>query len=178
MADFCFSFCSIGSSYRAKSCFGTIRYSESLYALFSIGGLYHLISGRNNIVVLWFALSGFARSNGVINAVRVWVDVAKKPDAVLWRPTSEMRTIEEALSSNMTWPADKILKGLNGGSFSIIDHCFEDGSLSYRLNSGDDFFVRAFSPDGLFTSQFHLAFCQDGLFPSDLSLSSQVAVTT
>ncbi|EXB97336.1 hypothetical protein L484_024198 [Morus notabilis] len=36
------------------------QYSESLYALFSIGGLYHLISGRNNIVILWFALSGFA----------------------------------------------------------------------------------------------------------------------
>ncbi|XP_024026152.1 uncharacterized protein LOC21406945 [Morus notabilis] len=44
------------------------QYSESLYALFSIGGLYHLISGRNNIVILWFALSGFARYNGVINA--------------------------------------------------------------------------------------------------------------
>ena len=45
------------------------------------------------------------------NAVRVWVDVAKHPDAFLWRPTSEMSTIEEAISSNVAWPADKILKG-------------------------------------------------------------------
>jgi len=29
----------------------------------------------------------------------------------LWRPTSEMSTIEEAISSNVAWPADKILKG-------------------------------------------------------------------
>ena len=45
------------------------------------------------------------------NAVRVRVDVAKHPDAFLWRPTSEMSTIEEAISSNVAWPADKILKG-------------------------------------------------------------------
>ncbi|XP_024021335.1 uncharacterized protein LOC21409630 isoform X3 [Morus notabilis] len=43
--------------------------------------------------------------------VRVWVDVAKKPDAFLWRPTSDMSTIEEAISSNVAWPANKILKG-------------------------------------------------------------------
>ncbi|KAH7532312.1 hypothetical protein FEM48_Zijuj04G0006600 [Ziziphus jujuba var. spinosa] len=44
------------------------RYSESLYALFSVGGLYHLISGKNSIAVLWLALSGCARSNGILNA--------------------------------------------------------------------------------------------------------------
>lgn len=44
------------------------RYSESLYALFSVGGCYYLVSGANNIAVLWLALSGFARSNGVLNA--------------------------------------------------------------------------------------------------------------
>lgn len=44
------------------------RYSESLYSLFSLGGLYHLIAGSNNIAVLWFALSGCARANGVLNA--------------------------------------------------------------------------------------------------------------
>ncbi|KAK0579933.1 hypothetical protein LWI29_033674 [Acer saccharum] len=43
-------------------------YSESLYALFSVGGLYYLISGAKNIAVLWLALSGCARSNGVRNA--------------------------------------------------------------------------------------------------------------
>ena len=46
-----------------------------------------------------------------LNAVRVWVEVAKHLDAFLWRPTSEMSTIEEAISSNVAWPADKILKG-------------------------------------------------------------------
>lgn len=44
------------------------RYSESLYALFSIGGLYHLLSGTSNVAVLWFALSGCARANGILNA--------------------------------------------------------------------------------------------------------------
>ena len=44
------------------------RYTESLYALLSLGGLYSLISGASNVAVLWFALSGCARSNGVLNA--------------------------------------------------------------------------------------------------------------
>ncbi len=44
------------------------RYSESLYALFSVGGLYYLVSGGNTIAVLCLALSGCARSNGVLNA--------------------------------------------------------------------------------------------------------------
>lgn len=44
------------------------RYSESLYALLSIGGLYSFIHGANNTATLWFALSGAARSNGVLNA--------------------------------------------------------------------------------------------------------------
>ena len=44
------------------------RYTESLYALFSIGGVYYLMSGANNFPVLWLAVSGSARSNGVLNA--------------------------------------------------------------------------------------------------------------
>lgn len=44
------------------------RYSESLYALFSFGGLYYLVTGGNTIAVVSFALSGWARSNGVLNA--------------------------------------------------------------------------------------------------------------
>ncbi|MCD7465015.1 hypothetical protein HAX54_000407 [Datura stramonium] len=43
-------------------------YTESMYALCSIGGLYYLMIGSNNIGTLWLALSGFARSNGVLNA--------------------------------------------------------------------------------------------------------------
>ncbi|TYJ95916.1 Plant transposase [Cucumis melo var. makuwa] len=42
------------------------------------------------------------------HAIRVWVDVAKKPNAYLWRPTSEMTCIEEALGSTVTWPSDKV----------------------------------------------------------------------
>lgn len=44
------------------------RYSESLYAVLSIVGLYHLLSGANNVATLCFALSGAARSNGMLNA--------------------------------------------------------------------------------------------------------------
>uniref|UniRef100_A0A9I9E3Q3 DUF8039 domain-containing protein n=1 Tax=Cucumis melo TaxID=3656 RepID=A0A9I9E3Q3_CUCME len=42
------------------------------------------------------------------HAIRVWVDVAKKPNAYLWRPTSEMTCIEEALGSTVAWPSDKV----------------------------------------------------------------------
>ncbi|CAN6555923.1 unnamed protein product [Malus baccata var. baccata] len=44
------------------------RYSETLFTFFSVGGLYHLISGKDVIAVLWFALSGFSRSHGVLSA--------------------------------------------------------------------------------------------------------------
>ncbi|XP_010458601.1 PREDICTED: GPI mannosyltransferase 2-like isoform X1 [Camelina sativa] len=54
--------------FNPASIFYSSIYSESLYALFSIGGVYHLLSGTSNVAVLWFALSGYARSNGVLNA--------------------------------------------------------------------------------------------------------------
>ncbi|RLN27823.1 GPI mannosyltransferase 2-like [Panicum miliaceum] len=44
------------------------RYSESLYALFSLGGLLYLFSGANTVAVIMLALSGSARSNGALNA--------------------------------------------------------------------------------------------------------------
>jgi Gpi18-like mannosyltransferase len=44
------------------------RYSESLYAVLSLGGVYYFVSGKNNLSVLLLALSGCARSNGVLNA--------------------------------------------------------------------------------------------------------------
>lgn len=44
------------------------RYSESLHALLSVGGLYNFVHGANNAATLCFALSGVARSNGVLNA--------------------------------------------------------------------------------------------------------------
>ncbi|XP_062100000.1 uncharacterized protein LOC133805868 [Humulus lupulus] len=42
------------------------------------------------------------------NAMRVWVDVAKKPTAYLWRPTSHMSTIEEAVGCTVAWPSNKV----------------------------------------------------------------------
>lgn len=50
------------------SIFYSTIYTESMYALCSIGGLYYLMRGSNNIATLWLALTGYARSNGVLNA--------------------------------------------------------------------------------------------------------------
>ncbi|XVF29873.1 hypothetical protein REPUB_Repub16aG0007900 [Reevesia pubescens] len=54
--------------FNPASIFYSSIYSESLYALFSVGGLYYLKSRANNTALFWLALSGFARSNGVLNA--------------------------------------------------------------------------------------------------------------
>ncbi|KAG2675167.1 hypothetical protein I3760_13G172200 [Carya illinoinensis] len=54
--------------FNPASVFYSAIYSESLYALFSIGGIYHLVTGGNSIAVLLLALSTCARSNGVLNA--------------------------------------------------------------------------------------------------------------
>ncbi|XP_065866343.1 uncharacterized protein [Euphorbia lathyris] len=54
--------------FNPASIFYSSIYTESLYSLFCFGGLYHLLTGADNIAVLWFALSGCARSNGVLNA--------------------------------------------------------------------------------------------------------------
>lgn len=54
--------------FNPASIFYTSIYTESLYALFSLGGLYHLTSGADNLAMLSFAASGSARSNGVLNA--------------------------------------------------------------------------------------------------------------
>ncbi|KAM7473856.1 hypothetical protein LguiB_021099 [Lonicera macranthoides] len=53
--------------FNPTSIFYSSIYSEILYALLSIGG-YHLMSGKSNYATLWLALSGSARSNGVLNA--------------------------------------------------------------------------------------------------------------
>ncbi|XP_042956466.1 GPI mannosyltransferase 2-like isoform X1 [Carya illinoinensis] len=54
--------------FNPASVFYSAIYSDSLYALFSIGGIYHLVIGGNGIAVLLLALSTCARSNGVLNA--------------------------------------------------------------------------------------------------------------
>ncbi|XP_057449100.1 uncharacterized protein LOC130740483 [Lotus japonicus] len=54
--------------FNPASIFYSSIYSESLYALLSFEGLYYFVSGGNNKAVLLLALSGCARSNGVLNA--------------------------------------------------------------------------------------------------------------
>ncbi|XP_054823090.1 uncharacterized protein LOC129321378 isoform X2 [Prosopis cineraria] len=54
--------------FNPASIFYSSIYTESLYAFLSFGGLYHLISGGNSMSVIFLALSGSARSNGVLNA--------------------------------------------------------------------------------------------------------------
>lgn len=54
--------------FNPASVFYSSIYTESLYSLFSIGGLYYMVSGANSIATVFFALSGAARSNGMINA--------------------------------------------------------------------------------------------------------------
>ncbi|KAH6799115.1 transferase [Perilla frutescens var. frutescens] len=54
--------------FNPASIFYSSIYSESLYALMSFGGLYYYMNGKHNYAPLWLALSGCARSNGVLNA--------------------------------------------------------------------------------------------------------------
>ncbi|RYR14131.1 hypothetical protein Ahy_B04g070762 isoform D [Arachis hypogaea] len=54
--------------FNPASIFYSSIYSESLYALLSFAGLYYFVKGGNNLASLFFALSGCARSNGVLNA--------------------------------------------------------------------------------------------------------------
>ncbi|CAO2837173.1 unnamed protein product [Amaranthus hypochondriacus] len=54
--------------FNPASIFYSSIYTESLYALLSIGGTYLLMSGANIFSVVLFALSGLSRSNGVVNA--------------------------------------------------------------------------------------------------------------
>lgn len=43
------------------------------------------------------------------NASKVWVEVAKIGTAKVWRPTSEIAYISDAIGSTVAWPNDKIL---------------------------------------------------------------------
>ncbi|XP_031401910.1 GPI mannosyltransferase 2 isoform X2 [Punica granatum] len=54
--------------FNPASIFYSSIYSESLYALLSVGGVFYLLSGASNVAVLWLALSGLSRSNGMLNA--------------------------------------------------------------------------------------------------------------
>uniref|UniRef100_A0A804NIH8 GPI mannosyltransferase 2 n=1 Tax=Zea mays TaxID=4577 RepID=A0A804NIH8_MAIZE len=54
--------------FNPASVFYSSLYSESLYALFSLGGIFYVFSGANTVAVIMLALSGSARSNGALNA--------------------------------------------------------------------------------------------------------------
>lgn len=54
--------------FNPASIFYSSIYSESLYALLSIGGLYYFMHGADNYATFLLALSGSARSNGVLSA--------------------------------------------------------------------------------------------------------------
>jgi hypothetical protein len=43
------------------------------------------------------------------NAVMVWVHFVEKPEAFLWRPTSDLFFVGDALGNSIAWPADKVL---------------------------------------------------------------------
>lgn len=54
--------------FNPASVFYSSLYSESLYALFALGGMFYLFSGAHTVAVIMLALSGSARSNGALNA--------------------------------------------------------------------------------------------------------------
>ncbi|KAI5011009.1 hypothetical protein ZWY2020_013146 [Hordeum vulgare] len=54
--------------FNPASVFYSSLYSESLYALFSLGGLFYLFFGSRTVAMIMLALSGSARSNGALNA--------------------------------------------------------------------------------------------------------------
>ncbi|CAA7017615.1 unnamed protein product [Microthlaspi erraticum] len=43
------------------------------------------------------------------HAVCVWVDVVKVNDAAVWRPSSFIEVMEDALGSTLAWPEDKVV---------------------------------------------------------------------
>lgn len=43
------------------------------------------------------------------NASKVWVDVSKIDDAKVWRPSSEVKFISDAIGTLVVWPNDKIV---------------------------------------------------------------------
>lgn len=43
------------------------------------------------------------------NAVKVWIDVVKVKNVKVWRPSDEIEIIEDALSSCIAWPENKVI---------------------------------------------------------------------
>ena len=53
------------------------------------------------------------------NAVKVWVDVIKVPNAPLWRPTSYFEFIEDALGSTIAWPSTNIITESTSSKYEL-----------------------------------------------------------
>ena len=45
------------------------------------------------------------------NAIRVWVDVVKVPNAPIWRHTSFMECLSDAIGSTVAWPVANVRIG-------------------------------------------------------------------
>ncbi|CAH9051686.1 unnamed protein product [Cuscuta epithymum] len=50
------------------------------------------------------------------NAMEVMVDITNKPDAFLWRPTSNMLCMKQAVGKTIAWPADKVVRQITQNS--------------------------------------------------------------
>ncbi|CAA7395653.1 unnamed protein product [Spirodela intermedia] len=81
--------------FNPASVFYSSIYSESLYAWFSLGGVFHLLSGSNAMAVLLLALSGLVRSNGALNAGYLFFrDLHRATAAILGKkPLSELKGV-------------------------------------------------------------------------------------
>lgn len=66
------------------------------------------------------------------NAVKVWVDVAYAPDARLWRPTSHLQNIEDAIGTVIAWPAEKVIGDANSSKCNLTQY-YHFYKFNYRL---------------------------------------------
>ncbi|PRQ17955.1 putative transposase, Tnp1/En/Spm [Rosa chinensis] len=60
----------------------------------------------------WHSSDPKALVNGIPlgpNGMIVWVDIPKNHEAFLWRPTIDMKCIEDAVNSAIVWPANKVV---------------------------------------------------------------------
>ncbi|KAL9680670.1 hypothetical protein QQ045_018555 [Rhodiola kirilowii] len=75
--------------FNPASIFYSSVYSESLYSLLSVGGVYHLLSGEKSVSIILLALSGSVRSNGILNAGYVCFETLHRThDTILHRKSA------------------------------------------------------------------------------------------
>lgn len=54
------------------------------------------------------------------DAIKVWVMNATVPEAVLWRPTSDLVCIEDAVGSTVAWPAAKVVTESSSSKYKLF----------------------------------------------------------